>query len=511
MTRVPIVLLCGCALGFIPARGAELHHALELPRLSLEEAIQRALLNNRQLQIERINPGAAQHSLRAAYGYYDPFFISQVHTESAADTGGFDPANFSADAVFSADSEVATVGLVGFLPTGLTYTLGGSYAHSYGVRNFLNFDSYKTGVGVTVQQPLLRDMWIDQPRWLIQINKRNLEISRLGVRFVASSVINLTQQTYYDLAFAWENLALHQSLLEIRTNFVRNIQRQIELGAMTALEQKLAQSQAASVETDLIAARSAAALASNSLKTLMGLEVGEWTDTPVRPSDFLLLVPQTFNLKQSWEEGMEQRADLAQLAVNLESADITVRFRKNQLFPMVNLIGSYGLKGSDVIQAFPPDNPRASVAQAFGEIEDQNAPNGMVGIIFSFPLTRTAERASYRLSKELQQQARLLLRQKEELVLREIADAIDTARLNFDRALAAKRAVQHASEALQAEEERMRGGTGSILQVLQAQTDWMRAKLAELAARRDYNKAVSLLRFAEGTSLESHDIALEFE
>src|SRR5687768_1564204 len=84
--------------------------------ISLREVIDNALLQNRQLQIERINPDIQRMTLRAARGFYDPLFSTRVHAEHAEDTGGFDPANFSADAVFDADSEVVTTGLSGFLP-----------------------------------------------------------------------------------------------------------------------------------------------------------------------------------------------------------------------------------------------------------------------------------------------------------------------------------------------------------------------------------------------------------
>ena len=469
--------------------------------VSMREAIDNALLQNRQLQIERINPEIQRSLLRAAYGYYDPLFQTRVHTETAKDTGGFDPANFSADAIFDADSEVASSGLIGFLPSGLTYTLGANYAHSAGTRNFLNFDSYKVGAAVTVEQPLLRNFWIDQPRWLIQVNKRNLKISELGVHFIAMTVVNLTQQAYYELIFAWDTLRVHQDLLASRRGFLTGIQRQVELGMMTVLEEKIAHSQLAAVQTDLVAASNAVALASNNLRTLMGVEERDWTGELLRPAEVLVTVPERFDLTESWRAGLRNRPDLLQLEMNLQSAELTVKYRKNQLFPTLNLFGAYSLKGSDAIQAFPPDDPKASLSLALRQIEAQDQPNSMVGVLFSIPLTSTAERANYKMSKELKKQAELLLKQKEELVLREVSDAMDLAKYSYRRAEAARDAVRFAAEALEAEEQRLQGGTGSIFLVLQAQTDHARAKIAELLAKRDYNKAISQLYFTEGTLL----------
>jgi outer membrane protein TolC len=478
--------------------------------LSLRDAVETALVNNRQLQIERINPEIARLTLRASYGLYDPLFETRVASESSADTGGFDPADPSNDAVFEADSEVVSMGLTGLLPSGLTYTMGGNYAHSEGTRNFLSFDSYKVGLGITLEQPLLKNLWIDQPRWQVQVNKKNLKISELGVHFIASTVINLTQQGYHDLVFAWENLRVQQALLQTREQFLKGIQRQVELGMLTALEEKIAQSQTAALGTDLLSASNQVSLASNNLRTLMGVGETNWSSEFLFPETSQLLLPELFDLQESWRTGVRQRADLLQLAVNLERADLTVKFRKNQLFPSVNLIGSYGLRGSDAIQAFPPDEPIASRSLAFQQIEEQTAPSSTVGILFSMPLTRTTDRNNYKASKELRKQAELLLKQKEELVLREIADAIDLARYSFQRAQSAHDAVQFAIDAQNAEEQRLKGGTGSIFFVLQAQTEAARAKIAELLAKRDYNKALSQLQFTEGTLLERNQIEFKF-
>ena len=513
-TAAVLQMVLAAILGFVrTTNGAAKEFGLgtnKVAALSLKEVTKRALINNRQLQIEQINPEIARFTLSASRGIYDPIFQSLAQSESTSDTGGFDPANFSNDAIFDAESEVISSGFTGYLPSGLTYTLGGNYAHSQGTRNFLNFDSYKVGASITVQQPLLKNFWIDQPRWTIQVNKRNLKISELGVRFVAMNVINLTQQGYYDLAFAWDNHRIYRDLLETRSEFLKGIRRQIELGMMTVLEEKLAQSQEAMAQTDLVSARNGIGLASNNLRSLIGTAGTNWTQELLAPTDSLLAIPHLIDRQSSWSTGLKQRPDLLQLAINLENAELTVRYRKNQLFPMLNVIGSYGLKGSDAIQAFPPDKPIADFSSAWSEIESRSAPNAAVGVLFSIPLTRTAERANYKMSRELRKQAELLLRQKEEMVLREISDAADLAQFSFERFEASRNAARFATNALEAEEQKLRGGTGSIFMVLQAQTDLARARITEVSAKRDFNKALAQLYFTEGTLLERYGAEIKF-
>ena len=479
--------------------------------LSLHEAIQAALANNRLLQIERMNPEIARMTLRSSYGYYDPILLSQVDRESSADSGAFDPAApGAADAAFSAESEVARNSLTGFLPTGMSYFLNADYAHSTGSRDFLNFESYRLVANASVRQPLLRNLWIDLPRFTIRLNKSNLRISEHGVRFVTMDTINQVRQSYYDLILAWDNVHIQRDLLEARETFLRGVRRQIEVGTFTVLEEKLAQSQHASVVRTLIGASNAVTLAGNNLKTLLGLGATNWTEELFVPTDSALLIAQNFDLPASWQRGLTYRPDLAQMVQGVESANLNVKFRRNQLFPSLDLIGGYGRRGADALQTFPPDpTGGASLSKAFEQIRRGDAPNELVGVVLTFPLSLTAERANYRASKQLKEQALLLVRQKEELIMREVSDAIQNARFNFDQAQAARAAVDYAREALQAEEQKLVGGKSSIFFVLQLQTDLTTSRLAEAQARAAYNKAISQLHFAEGSILDANRINLE--
>jgi outer membrane protein TolC len=470
--------------------------------ISMREAIDNALLQNRELQIEQINPVVAETQLATARGYYDPLFTTRYAREEASDTGAFDPLNPAVESGYEANSDVISAGFTGFLPSGLTYNLNSRYVHSSGTRNFLNFDSYKVDGSIYAEQPLLRNFWIDLPRWQIQVAKQNLKVTELGVQFIAMSVVHRTQIAYYDLAYLWEHLRILQTLVQTRQELLQGVQQRVRLGAGTSVEEKFAQSQWAAVQTELVLKSNEVAIASNNLRTMMGVSVENWTQVPLEPSDALLTIPETLNLSESWRAGLRQRPDLLQLEINAETANITLRYWRNQLFPFLNLFGGYGLRGSDAIQAFPPAQPEADLSRALDQIEDRASPNSSVGILFSLPLSMRRERAGYSSSKELRKQAELLVKQKEEFVLREVADAIDNARFSYERAAAARESVRHAVEAAEAEEIRQARGASSMLLVFEAQEDVAQARITEAAARRDYNKALSLLYFAEGSLLE---------
>lgn len=495
-------------------------------RLALAECILTALLQNHALQIERLNPAIARDVLSASYGYYDPVLFADARRENLSDAGGFDPADFSRDAIYEADSQVARGGLAGFLPGGMSYLFDGGYANSEGTRNFRTFDSYKLTAGVSVRQPLLKNFWIDQGRMTIRINKRNLKITELGVQYETMNVINLVQQAYYDLWFAHESSAVQERLVATRERFAAGIRRQIENGMMSAPDEQLALSQLAAAQVGLVASQNLGVLAGNALKNLLGEGFTNHVGALLLPADPLMVLPEPFDLQASWTRGLQERPDLAQLRQDLAKADIDRKYRLNQLFPSLDLVAGYSRKGASTDQypsplvisdaslpyaAFPPGQARASATEAFRQLGNGTSPSDFVGIIFSLPLGQINARGNYRVSKYLKQQAALLVRQQEELVMRQIADAIDTARSSLERVDTTRRAATFARAALEAEERRLQGGKSTLFFVLQLQRDLATAELAEARAKADYNKAVSQWHFAEGSLAQREQINFEFE
>ena len=483
----------------------------EVRRLPLDECIRTALLQNRALQIERLNPAIAQSWLSASYGYYDPIFTVDARSEDSSDSGGFDPADFSRDAVFTADSEVARGALIGFLPGGMSYTFSGGYAHSEGFRNGLNFESYSLQTGVAIRQPLLRDFWIDQGRMTIQVNKKNLTITELGVHYVAMDVINRMQLAYYELSSAIGEARVRRELLETRRQLLASVRRKIEMGTLTVLDEHLADAQVAAVEADLTVADNAVQLAENELKSLLG---DAWTNSihlRLEPSDLLLVLPEQFDLQQCWHRGLTTRPDLAQLRQDVAKAATDLKFRRNQLFPSLDLVAGHSRKGASTEQLLPPLSPSASLSTARDQISDGDAPSDLVGLVLTVPLGRTAQRANFRASKHAKAQAELRVKQFEEQVMREISDAIHTARSRFDRVALTRRSRELSEGALNAENQKLAGGKSTLFFVLQLQNDLASARAAEVRAKADYNQALSQLRFAEGSLLDQLSITLEIQ
>ena len=481
----------------------------EVVPVNLQQCLVAALLNNRDLQIERLNPRVAKFALDESYGYYDPLLLIDARRENTSDSGGFDPTDFSRDAVYEAESHVGVAALTGFLPGGLNYTLEADYANSFGFRNGLDFDSYRLRGGVTARQPLLKNFWIDQGRMTIRINKRNLRITELNVTWLTMDIINQVRQAYVDLQLAESRHRVTTDLLVTRRRTLQAVTRQMEGGVMSMPDHQLAMARAAAVETDWLVDSNEVLLAVNVLRALMGDSFKATEARIWRTADSLLAIPESFDAVESRQNGLALRPDLAQMREAVERARIDLRFRRNQLFPALDIVAGYRRQGASVRQVPPPLPAEASVSEAWNQIRDGSAPSDMVGVVLSVPLGRISERASYRAGKSLLEQADLRVRQMEERVFREVSDAMHTARIAWSRVASARQARDLAQAAVAAEEKRLLGGSSTLFILLDLQDNAAAARSAEYEAVADYNKAVAQLRLAEGTLLEHHRIQLD--
>lgn len=499
------------SFAFISAANAQTETNKARP-LALDEAIQLALEHNLDVQIERFNPRIAQFSLSGVYADYDPVFSTRVTRRFVSSPGGFSETTQAPTLANETYNDSVEPGLSGALPTGLTYDIGGDlYNKTSGTVD----TTYRPGIGITLAQPLLRNFWIDATRQQIWVNRKTLKISELGVRSRIMEIVNRTEQAYYDLIFAIENIVVQQSGLELAERLLAENKRRVEVGALAPLDEKQAESQAAGSRVDLLSARRELQVQENILKSLITDAYQEWHGQNIQPVEKLVAVPERFDLLESWEHGMTQRPDLLQSRVDIERRDIVLSYSRNQLFPQLDLIGSYGRNGfagpTTFTNAGGTNFNTARYSDALDTIRKEAYPQFSYGVLFSIPLSNRGPRTRYNISKAEKEQALLLLKQLEQSILVQIDDAIKLAQTSFERIDATKQARLYAEAALDAEQKKLENGKSTSFIVLQLQRDLTTARSQEIRALADYNKALAQLAFAEGTVFERNHLTLNVE
>ena len=272
------------------------------------------------------------------------------------------------------------------------------------------------------------------------------------------------------------------------------------VGVAAPLDEKQAQSQLAGARTDLLSAQNQITLIEDVLKNLLLDEYGPWHNVTIEPSDKLFAMPESFNLQESWAKGLRLRPDFLELKEELEKQNIILKFRHNQLFPSLDLVGSLGSSGLDT-------DYNSSVEQT----RSGDNPRWGVGAVFTVPLTLRAERNNFRVAKTEKQQALLRLKQLEQDIVLQINDVVKLAERNFQRVDSARQAREYSEAALDAEQQKLASGKSTTFVVLELQSKLTRSRFAEIQALADYNKSLVELYFREGTTIERNRIAVEIK
>ncbi len=472
--------------------------------LSLEDCIQIAVQHNLDVQIIRTSPELAQFTLSGTYGSYDPLFrLSGAHTYNLA-PGGFDQQGRVFEGTESKINSFGS-GISGLLPWGLNYDLGLTMADRFGTlpgsgtnASRIPFETTSGEAGaLTLRQPLLKNFWIDSTRLQIYLNKQNVKISELDVRLQIINTVTDVEAAYFDLIHAQESVKVQQQAMELAERLVAENRRRVEVGALAPLDSKQAESQAASSRADLLAAQSARGTLERVLKNLLSDNYSEWANVIVQPTDALLAVPQQFSLQESWRRGLEQRPDLLQARLNLEKQGYVVKYQKNQLYPQLDLVGSYGYAASS-----------AEFSGAFSQISSADNPFYSVGAQLTFPLGNIGARNSYKSAKLTKEQIGLQLKQLQQATLIKIENAMAVAETSLQRVTATREARLYSESALEAEQTKLEKGKSTTFVVLQLQKDLTSARSAEIRALADYNIALARLAQNEGSTLDRRHMTM---
>jgi HAE1 family hydrophobic/amphiphilic exporter-1 len=448
------------------------------------------------VQIQRYNPQISLYNLNAAYGGFDPTFtFSGQHNYNTQPGGGFN--QFSTNAIpariTEADSFNSSLG--GTLPEGLQYSLSGNIADT---TSSANPESTSGSIGINLTQPLLKNFWIDDTRLTIRVAKISLKNSEQGLRGQIITSVTAVANAYYELIYAQQNVQVQQEALNLAQTQLDQDNQRMQIGTLAQLSVQQDEAQVAQNQANLITAQSTLETDQNTLKNLITDDYVKWHDTDVQPTETLAAPVQIFDLQDSWSKGMTERPDLLQARLNVEQEGIELKFYRNQLFPTLDLIGTYGYNGAST-------NYSGTVDQFGG----RNNPFYSYGAQLSFPLSSVGPLNQFKSTKATLQQVVLQLKQFEQNVMVEIDNAVKQAQSAYQSVDATKQARIYAEAALDAEQKTYAVGKATTFDVLQLQNNLTTAKSNEIRALANYNEALANLNAQEGSTLEKNNINLE--
>src|SRR5581483_2132404 len=132
--------------------------------------------------------------------------------------------------------------------------------------------------------------------------------------------------------------------------------------------------------------------------------------------------PPIVNLQASWSRALSERPDLVQAKLDVERQGIVLKYDKNQLFPELDVFGTYGYNGSGGV-----------FSQTLYDIQGMNRPFYTYGGKLSVPLSNVRARTNYKADKANLEQLVLTVKRLEQNIMIAIDNDVGTVRANYDQ------------------------------------------------------------------------------
>lgn len=477
--------------------------------MSLSDCFQLALKHNLDLKIERLSSKIAQHRLEESRGAYDPVFKASATRDYLDQPSLFDRKKEEGDVPYQLTTDTLSGGISGKLPTGLTYDLNGALTKWKALTDlrpvgnvvnggFRRTNEYGLSSGLFLKQPLLKDFWTDSDRMRIQVSRKNLQISENNLIGRMMSTVGAVQDAYFEALHAQEVLKIHRVTQESANQLLSEVRSRIQASALAPIEEKLFDYYAVNVAATVVDAERGETESEHALRRLLIEDMKDLQGESLVLTDPFFEIEEQYDQMGSWRDAMTKRPDVQQLKVEMEKQDIVLRYDRNQLFPSLDLVGSYGLTGIDPEARGAGRQVRRGVNSFYG-----------YGVTMSIPLSNRSARHRYRATQEEKEQSLLRMKKLEIDILSEVENAGKQMSSAFRRIAPSRRAATLAEDVLRAEQSKIQLGQANSLAVVEARRRLTSAQISSLDAVLQDNKARTKLSLLEGEILERNKIEVD--
>jgi outer membrane protein TolC len=306
---------------------------------------------------------------------------------------------------------------------------------------------------------------------------------------VITDTLLAVRLAYYDVLLAAQQITVNEASVNLLQKELDDQQSRYNAGTVPKFNVLRAEVALANERPALIQARNNYRIAKNNLSNLLGYNLPRdiWEDIPLNLTDTLDATPYQVDLPTAIQQALGRRTELVALRQTAELQRLGVVNAKAGYKPTVQVFAGYNWYNA---QFTPP-------VEITHDINGWNAGAQMSWDIFDGMLTHgkvVQARALYDKSKtDLDDRARQI-----ELEVRTAYSGFIMAREVLDSQL---KVQEEAEEALREASARADAGTGTQLDVLDAQTSLTQARTTEVQALHDYDAARARLERAIGEEM----------
>jgi outer membrane protein TolC len=515
-------------------------------QLSLREAIELAVRDNLDVEIVRTDEAGAKASLEAAQAFTDlGFRWNPGYQERSVPAPSLLEA---ADGKLTEHYDTQNFYLHQQSPwNGASFDLAFENSRVSSENPFLGVNPFYTSqLTLSFIQPLWRNRDIDAARATLLVRAKQTELSRTDLELRLIEVITRVEQAYWDLAAARQNSEVLGESVELAGKQLERDRNRIAAGTLAQVESSESEAERARRQDLWYASEALVTEQENALKRLLsGSRGAEIWNQEIVPSEQEALAPVAdADVQALVADAVKARPELRGIAVRQQITGIEKRQNENLVKPQVNLVGSYSLAGLGGKLNTAPDPITASITPIVNQINTILVPLGepailpptlgtlpghlvggygtnlenlfagryqsvQAGLQVDLTFRNRAAKAAVEQSVIAERREKLEQAQTEQAIEAQVRDALESLAIAKQRREAAQTGERAAREKLDSETRLFETGESTNFLALTRQNEYSEARRRLLVAVLEYNKAVSRLRQATGTTLAVNQVAVK--
>jgi outer membrane protein len=469
-------------------------------RLSLADALRRALAHNYQIIVDGFAPAISTAQVVQAEAAFDEAFFFNANRNNTDQMQPFIRKTPALQRAFETDTTIVNGGVRKLLATGATVTLTQQMTrvdnpstvyrqwNPLWAQNFI----------AELRQPILRNFGIDFNRAQINIRKNEQIINQEVFRARVIDTLNQTERNYWALVGARRDVVSTAELVAEAVLTLRQIEARKDFDSYQTL---LFRSQAAvkQREFEYIDVKNRVRNAEDQLLNFINdPDLPLSADYEIIPSDNPTVQEVVRDRFHEVQTALERRPEIIQGRLGVDVTRINLGIAKNQALPRLDAIYRMTLNG------LGPSADRAFDKETSADFIDQ-----FVGVEFAWNFGERAERAGIRIAALQQSQAVARYKKALDDVITDCRVALRNLETSFRQLTPSYEGVIAASENLRSLQERQeRKSPAELDTVLNAQVNLFQSRRALLQAVVAYNQGVVDVERAKGTLLEFNNVVL---
>lgn len=481
----------GTALPPVPAGS-------DMAPMTLQQAIDRALERNLDIQTAQLAPRMQAYALESAQAAFAPTLSGsyRYNNQTRQSTSQLDGGARTTSQQHSFNTALSQA--VPWYGGRLSADFNNSRTATNNAFSTLN-PSYNSSLSFSYTQPLLEGRATDGQRVAVQSQQIQGEITNLQLSSLISNITDQVRVLYWNLRASIEQIEIQRRALAQAQQLLADNQLRVRLGSMAQIQVVQAQSQVAAAEQSLLNAQVQWRNAELSLKSLLisGADDPLLTQT-INPSDLPTLRAQAVDIGAAIQVALGERADLRQQRNQLEISALELDVTNNGRLPSVDLIAAYSLQGvggnvfdRSGLGGAPVLVEEGGYLDGLNSIAGFDTPTWSLTMNFSYPIGMRSGKANAERARLQFEQTQLAIRSQELAVITEVTSAglaVTDTNLQLE---AAQRSRELAEQSALAEITRFNAGAATNFEVGQANDDLTSARLSELRALINHINAIA--------------------